>query len=212
MNMRTKILITLAAASLLSACNTTPSTHQADNYGTKGYAVKRNNSNAQYANKYDDDEAVVGKMQKDADYDEENLKVADNSPEFKEFARFSHNNKCIAAKPIGGIEQHIYFAFDDSHVTDDDFRAIRSQARYMLSHPNVHCRIEGNTDDRGSREYNVALGARRAKAVIAILKQEGVTSDRIHLVSYGAEKPAALGESDDAYRCNRRADIVFEVG
>lgn len=123
----------------------------------------------------------------------------------------SSNPKCLACKPTGGHEQHYFFGFDKSTVAQSDFMSVQAQSKYLLAHPNVKVRIEGNTDDRGSREYNVALAARRANAIIALLKQQGVPSKQFTMVSYGAEKPAAPGESKAAHHCNRRVDIIYEV-
>lgn len=129
-----------------------------------------------------------------------------------ELAREAATDKCHAAKVEGGVEQHYYFAFDKSNVNPADSTSIKTQANYLHSHPQAKVRIEGNTDDRGSREYNVALAARRANAVIAMLEQEGISKKRIEMVSYGAEKPAATGETEESYRCNRRVDLVFIAG
>ncbi len=87
--------------------------------------------------------------------------------------------------------------------------SIQMQANYLLKHPNKHVRLEGNTDDRGSREYNVALGERRARAVLDALMQYGVPSSQVTVVSFGAEKPAAGGEDESSYQCNRRVDLIY---
>ncbi len=103
-----------------------------------------------------------------------------------------------------------YFDFDKFTVSDKDVPAVKAQARYLADHPKSHIRIEGHTDMRGSREYNVALGERRAHAVKALLSGDGVPESQMAVVSYGAEKPAAMGTDEEAYRLNRRAIIVFE--
>lgn len=132
--------------------------------------------------------------------------------DLKELAREAATDKCHPAKVEGGVEQHYYFAFDKSTVNPSDSTSLKTQANYLHAHPQAKVRIEGNTDDRGSREYNVALAARRANAVISMLEQEGIAKKRIEMVSYGAEKPAATGETEEAYRCNRRVDLVFISG
>ncbi len=129
-----------------------------------------------------------------------------------ELSREAATDKCHPAKAQGGVEQHYYFEFDKSIVNPSEIASLKTQANYLHSHPTAKVRVEGNTDDRGSREYNVALAARRANAVISILEQEGISKKRIHMVSYGAEKPAATGETEEAYRCNRRVDLVFIAG
>ena len=136
-----------------------------------------------------------------------NVKVG--SAEFNRLAHSADQNKCTAAALVGGIEQHVYFDYDQSGVTSGEMSGIKTAEEFLLSHPNAKVRLEGHADDRGSREYNVALGMRRANAVIGILKSAGVAGHQISVVSYGAEKPAASGESEKSYRCNRRVDIVF---
>lgn len=153
------------------------------------------------------------RVAKQQETDTEAVTTAYNDAEnFQELSRVAANDKCHAAKVLGGIEQHYYFAFDRSNVPGKDIASIKTQANHLHEHPDLKVRIEGNADDRGSREYNVALAARRANAIISALESEGISRDRIKMVSYGAEKPAAFGESEDAYRCNRRVDLVFLAG
>ncbi len=136
-----------------------------------------------------------------------NVKVG--SAEFNRLAQSADSKKCTSAALVGGIEQHCYFDYDQSGVESEAMPGIHTAANFLLAHPNAKVRVEGHADDRGSREYNVALGLRRANAVIAVLKQAGVAGRQISVVSYGAEKPAAFGEAETSYRCNRRVDIVF---
>ena len=98
-----------------------------------------------------------------------------NTTNFTELSRVASNDKCHSTKVLGGIEQHYYFVFDRSNVPAKDMASLKTEANYLHSHPNAKVRIEGNADDRGSREYNVALAARRANSVISILKQEGIS-------------------------------------
>lgn len=148
-------------------------------------------------------------------YDDESREYLDNevltSAKLVKWSAMAKNNKCIPARPIGGIEQHYFFDFDRDRVESNGMSSIKQQAKYLIQHPKVVARVEGNADDRGSREYNVALGARRAKAIIAALKEQGVSDKQLNIVSYGAEKPALLGETTKAWQCNRRVDIVYEV-
>lgn len=104
-----------------------------------------------------------------------------------------------------------YFAYDSSSVSSEDIRAIEAHAYYLVHHPNARVRVEGHTDSRGSREYNIALGERRAQAVARILFLAGVESHQVAVVSYGAEKPAVQGMNEDAWRYNRRAEIIYEA-
>ncbi len=107
--------------------------------------------------------------------------------------------------------QTYYFSFDDSHVEGDDFTAIRMQAQYLAAHPAARVRLEGNTDDVGSREYNIALGWRRDQAIARILKQYGARRSQLIMVSYGKEKPAQAGMSQRVRLLNRRVHLVYEA-
>ena len=104
-----------------------------------------------------------------------------------------------------------YFAFDSNVVVKKDYLAIQAHGQYLLDHHNARVVIEGNTDERGSREYNIGLGERRADAVLSILRMQGVPKVQIRTLSYGAEKPVALGHNEKAYHLNRRDDVVYEA-
>ena len=102
-----------------------------------------------------------------------------------------------------------YFDFDSNIVRDGDKPLIEKNAEYLLSHPHTKVMLEGHTDPRGSREYNIGLGERRAKAVAQILTIKGVNPAQIRVVSYGAEKLAALGHSEADYQRDRRVVVVY---
>ena len=105
--------------------------------------------------------------------------------------------------------QTYYFEFDQSSVSEQDMPAIRAQANYLLSHPDAKVRIEGHTDDRGGREYNLALGQKRAEAVRRALGLLGVTDSQVEAVSFGKEKPAVPGVDEVSMSKNRRAEISY---
>jgi peptidoglycan-associated lipoprotein len=102
-----------------------------------------------------------------------------------------------------------YFDFDSSNVNDNEKPAIFANATYLPAHPNSKILLEGHTDPRGSREYNVALGERRANSVADLLKSKGVNADQIRVISYGAERLAVAGHSDEDYRRDRRVVLVY---
>lgn len=106
--------------------------------------------------------------------------------------------------------QVYYFDFDQANVQQSDLEAMKVQAVYIANHPSAHIRLEGNTDNRGSREYNVGLGWRRAQAVAEILEQEGVPAQQISMVSYGKERPVAFGDNEQAWDLNRRVELIYE--
>ncbi len=112
--------------------------------------------------------------------------------------------------PRDSLHKRIYyFDYDKDVVHDEDKPAINANADYLVSHPSARVTVEGHTDPRGSREYNVALGERRANAVADALKARGVGADQIRVVSYGAERLASPGRSDADYQMDRRAVIVY---
>lgn len=102
-----------------------------------------------------------------------------------------------------------YFDFDSYTVHDQDRSAIRANADYLTAHPRTKVLLEGHTDPRGSREYNIGLGERRAKAVADVLTNNGVNPNQIRIVSYGAEKLASPGRSEHAYQLDRRVVLVY---
>lgn len=106
--------------------------------------------------------------------------------------------------------QTYYFAFDKSDIRSRDMQALDVQANYLAAHPNTHVRLEGNTDNRGSREYNVGLGWRRDQGVARILEQQGVRPNQIEMVSYGKQNPAATGDNEQAWALNRRVNLVYK--
>lgn len=112
---------------------------------------------------------------------------------------------------VPGANQHYFFDFNQSTVHSSDLPSIKVQAQYLVSHPSARIEIQGNTDIRGSREYNIALGQRRAEAVKKVFMLDGASASQIHTVSFGAEKPAATGNTETDYAQNRRADVVFNA-
>ena len=103
----------------------------------------------------------------------------------------------------------IYFETDQHFISDKSARALRAQARWLRQYPEKRILIEGNCDERGTREYNYALGNRRAFAVRDFLISQGVPSYRIKTVSYGKDKPEFLGANETAWSLNRRAVTVI---
>jgi peptidoglycan-associated lipoprotein len=102
-----------------------------------------------------------------------------------------------------------YFEYDKSEVNDNEKPAIFANADNLVAHPSAKVLLEGHTDPRGSREYNVALGERRANAVAEILKSKGVNPDQIRVISYGAERLAINGHNESDYERDRRVVLVY---
>lgn len=106
----------------------------------------------------------------------------------------------------------IYFELDSYQVSPEAGRRLDAQAQWLQRYPNVTVRIEGNADERGTREYNLALGARRAEAVRTYLTQRGVSPARIDTISFGKERPIATGSSEDSWARNRNAHTAIVSG
>ena len=106
-------------------------------------------------------------------------------------------------------EQIYYFDFNESAVHEDDKSSIQVQAHYLIQHPNAKILLEGYTDPRGSREYNIALGDRRAKAVLEELTEDGASAKQVRTVSFGAEKLASSGHTEADYALDRRVHLSY---
>jgi peptidoglycan-associated lipoprotein len=106
-------------------------------------------------------------------------------------------------------KRSVYFAFDKDEVTAEYRPIVEAHAKYLLSHDKAKVILQGNTDERGTREYNLALGQRRAVAVKSVLNVLGVPDSQIETVSFGEEKPKATGADEASYSQNRRTDIVY---
>jgi peptidoglycan-associated lipoprotein len=107
-------------------------------------------------------------------------------------------------------KRSVYFDYDNYSVKAEYENLIAAHAKYLLDHPSTSITIQGNTDERGSREYNLALGQKRASAVKMALSIRGVPDKQIETVSYGMEKPKATGHDESAWSQNRRSDIVYQ--
>lgn len=103
----------------------------------------------------------------------------------------------------------IYFAFDQSEVAPESVGILEEHGAYLSGRTAVSVRLEGHADERGSREYNIGLGERRAQAVRRILLLQGVSASQVSTVSYGEERPAVLGSDEEAWSLNRRVELVY---
>lgn len=119
----------------------------------------------------------------------------------------------VVDQALSPLEQlrAIYFEFDSAELTDDSRALLEEVAEWLVTHPSVAIRIEGHTDARGTSEYNLALGERRAVAIATYLSHLGVNEAQLTTVSYGEEVPATLGDDETAYAQNRRGEVVPEA-
>ena len=127
-------------------------------------------------------------------------------------------DESLTAKKYPGIEgevlestflKNIYFAFDRYDLSDEARRILTENAKVALAHPNLVIQIEGHCDERGSNEYNLALGERRAVSAKLYLIRLGVKGDRLSTISYGEEMPADPGHTEEAWAKNRRCHFVI---
>ena len=107
-------------------------------------------------------------------------------------------------------KKSVYFDFDSFVVKSEYQSVVEAHGKYLASTKNRRIVVEGNTDERGGREYNLALGQKRAEAVKQRLMLLGATDSQIETVSFGKEKPKAMGSNEEAWAQNRRADIVYK--
>jgi peptidoglycan-associated lipoprotein len=127
-------------------------------------------------------------------------------PAEKPVTREESMERAAAAKGL----QPIYFDFDQSFIRNDQRSMMTANAEWLKANPKVKVKIEGNCDDRGTKEYNQALGQRRATSAKKYLVDMGISAKRISLISYGKEKPVCSESSEDCWQKNRRDDLVAE--
>lgn len=122
----------------------------------------------------------------------------------------------MAADPLNDpnsvlSKRSAYFPFDVSVVQDADKPMLQAHAKYLGEHADRKVRVEGNCDERGSTEYNIGLGQRRADGVKKVLVLDGANASQVTTISYGEEKPAATGHNEESWKQNRRADLNYNA-
>jgi peptidoglycan-associated lipoprotein len=113
---------------------------------------------------------------------------------------------------VVNVGDRVYFELDSYQIRSEAYPRLDAQAQWLQRYPQVGIRIEGNADERGTREYNLALGARRAESVRNYLVERGVSAGRIDTISYGKERPIAEGSNEDAWARNRNAHTAIVSG
>lgn len=167
--------------------------------------------------------ASVGEREEEAvdpdDSDVADVEDAEDADESDDEARVIRREDCPPDCPFerGDIEEEdnllaervIYFEFDSSRIGSEFRDVLRRHAEYLTRYSDVEVRLEGHTDERGSREYNIGLGERRADAVRDMLRAYGVSRDQMETVSYGEEMPAVDENNEEAWEENRRVEIRY---
>ena len=179
--MRNLLFVVIVAAAL-TACSTTPTTEApVEDHGTSGATAPGTGAQTGGAQ----GSGVTGSNLGGAGADE------------------LRNPNSILSK------RSVYFDFDSFVVKDDYKPLVEAHARYLQSHPNARMTVQGNTDERGSREYNIALGQKRADAVKRMMTLLGARDGQIETTSFGEERPKNPGHDESAWAENRRDDIVY---
>lgn len=114
-------------------------------------------------------------------------------------------NKAFLAKRV------VHFDYDSSDLSNEDYQTLQAHAQFLIANANSRVALTGHTDERGTREYNMALGERRAKAVESFLVTNGVSPQQLEAVSYGKEAPVNAGHNEAAWKENRRVEINYEA-
>ena len=113
-------------------------------------------------------------------------------------------------EPADLNNQRVFFAFNSSDISDEAYDSLLGQSLYMKNHEDVKVQIAGNCDERGSTEYNLALGARRANAAKSVLVKDGIDAKRISTISYGKERPLVKGTGEAVWKMNRNATTTVK--
>ena len=113
-------------------------------------------------------------------------------------------------EPADLNDQRVFFAFNSAEISEEANENLLGQSLYMKNHEDVNIQIAGNCDERGSTEYNLALGARRANAAKEVLVKDGIDAARISTISYGKERPLVKGTGEDVWKFNRNATTTVK--
>lgn len=127
-----------------------------------------------------------------------------------QFTRFAGQEPGESYTTQAPHSQRYLFSYDDSSFAPKYMDSLNAQSEYLKEHPGARVLLAGHTDERGSREYNIALGERRANTVAELMRREGVQRDQIRIVSYGKERPANFGHDEASHLQNRRVELTYE--
>lgn len=124
-------------------------------------------------------------------------------------------SQAVAVSPLDDpnnilYQKSVYFDFDSSAIKDQYKPLVEAHAKYLMDHSSARVQLQGNTDERGSAEYNLALGQRRADAVKKLMEVAGVSASQLSTVSFGKEKPKATCHDESCWKENRRVDIDYQ--
>jgi peptidoglycan-associated lipoprotein len=136
-----------------------------------------------------------------------------NAKRMSDSVAAEHERQAAAvAAARSALVAKVFFDYDKADITDQGKAILDAKVPVLSTNPGIRIRVEGNCDRRGSDEYNLALGQRRAAAAKRYLTDHGIDAGRIDIISYGAERPVAEGDSEDAYSQNRRDEFAIVAG
>ena len=158
----------------------------------------------------DEDKDYLAFRSGSSNSDQVTLSAVDGDASFPGVTDEELESSSMAEQAAKAKDYTVLFGFDSSRVRPEYQAIVESNARYLKSHPNARIRLEGHTDPRGSREYNIGLGQRRSDSIEKQLEMLGVTRQQMASVSYGKERLAAPGNDEEAYRLDRRVELVYE--
>lgn len=189
-SMHTKAFAMVLTLGLVAGCSSTGETVQDDGFGTDVSTVDQAGGSTVYGGG-----------------DEGGLSSAELTEAEREEARMAAER---AAEEAKRNITTFYFDFDTSEIKPAAREVLIAHARYLAANPGQQVRLEGHADERGTKEYNLALGERRANAVQRFLVVNGASRGQLETVSYGEEKPAEMGSSESSWAQNRRVELIFK--
>ncbi len=133
----------------------------------------------------------------------------DQSTQVVEDAKISGEDLKAEAEAALREQTVFYFAFDQSTIKEDGKAALKAHAKYLAANSSAKVTLEGHADERGTTEYNLALGERRSMSIRAYLMANGAKAEQLKVVSFGEERPAVMGQTEEAYAKNRRVEVKY---
>lgn len=205
---KTKALAAAVLSLGLAACTTTKAPDTAGAAASAQSEADRAAAEAAAAKARADAEAEAARTAAAAEAARlESQKLADAQSQAQAEAAARANQLAAAL----GLKTY-YFGYDDANLQDDAINSLKAHAMYLGKNSGARVQVNGHADERGTREYNMALAERRAKAVAAFLTGNGARASQLEVVSYGEEKPAVAGEGEEAWAKNRRVELEYTAG
>lgn len=192
--MSSKVFVLLVTAGLVAGCSSTGEMTEEERYGSDVEAIGEERGATVY----------------DGDGDDQGIFSSAMTEEERRAAREQTDQVEQAQQEALRDITTFYFDFDTSEIKQDARDVLVAHARYLAANPRQQVRVEGHADERGSKEYNLALGERRGKAVERFLIVNGASRGQVETISYGEEKPAVRGSSESAWAQNRRVELKFQ--